>query len=78
MKAITTVTLMATTMLLTFADSETPKISSEVTATMPSRAGRLTTPMTFSPVSGSTTSTPGAAVSAAGMLMPRSCIRLTV
>ena len=41
MKATTTVTLMATTMLLTVADSETPSVRSAVTAKMPRRAGRL-------------------------------------
>src|SRR5688572_152747 len=44
--AMTTVTLMATTMLLAVADSETPKVNNSVTATMPMSAGRFTMPMT--------------------------------
>ena len=78
MKATTTVTLMATTMLLTFADSEMPRVRRAVTAQMPMKAGTFMTPIATAPVTGSVTSTPGAAVSAAGRLIPRSWSRLVV
>ena len=48
MKAMTTVTLMATTMLLTVADSEMPIDQQAVTAMMPISAGRFTMPDDFS------------------------------
>ena len=45
MNAMTTVTLIATTMLLTNADSDTPSTSRPVTATIAMTAGRFTTPV---------------------------------
>ena len=45
MKAMTTVSLIATMMLLTVANSETPRMSKAVTAAMIRMAGRLITPV---------------------------------
>ncbi len=63
----TTATLMTTITALTVADSLTPRISSAVTATVMSTAGRLKTAVTGSPPA-TVTSVPGAALSAAGKL----------
>ncbi len=76
MKAITTVSLMNTTMLLTVADSDTPTTSSEVTARMATMAGRFITPVAITAPAASLTGTPGAAVSAGGMTMCMSRRRL--
>src|SRR6266851_3038660 len=62
MKAMTTVSFMATTMLLTVADSETPSTSRPVTATIAQIAGRFTTPMAVMAPLAAMTGTPGAAV----------------
>ena len=77
MKRITTVTLMATTMLLTVALSVTPRTSSRVTRPMTTMAGRFIMPTPTSTPSWFLTITPGAAWNAAGMSQPTSCIRLT-
>ena len=76
MKAMTTESLMATTILLTVVDSEMPMTSSAVTARMARTAGRLMIPVaTTTPAS--LISTPGAAVNAGAMWMPMSFSRLT-
>ncbi len=77
MKAMTTVSLMATTMLLTVADSDTPITSRVVTAAITQIAGRFMTPVATTAPCASRTSTPGAAVSAGGIMIPMlSCSRL--
>ena len=59
MNATTTVTLIATTMLLTNADSDTPRIKRPVTAAIAITAGRFTTPVpTTAPVTKSVTGVP--------------------
>ena len=76
MNATTTVTLIATTMLFTNADSETPR-TSQVTAAMAMTAGRFTTPVpTTSPDTKSVTGVPHAPRNATGMSSPRSCRKL--
>ncbi len=77
MKAITTVSLMNTTMLLTVADSETPTMSRLLTAISARMAGRFMIPWATTTPAAFLISTPGAAVSAAGMSRCRSCSRLT-
>ncbi len=67
MKAITTVSLMATMMLLTRADSDTPTTSKVVTMATISIAGRLTIPVAMTAPAAFLTKTPGAAVKAGGM-----------
>ena len=79
MKAMTTVSLMATMMLLTVADSETPTTSRAVTQPTMKTAGRLTIPVAMTTPAALVTGTPQAAVSAAGIWIPRlSPSRLTV
>ncbi len=77
MKAITTDTLITTTMLLTVADSETPITRRQVTRPMATSAGRFITPWAITAPDASLTATPGAAVRSGGMCTPMSCIRLT-
>src|SRR3984957_16393210 len=67
MKAMTTVSLMTTITLLTRADSETPTISSRVTAAIATMDGRFMTPVAITAPEASWTATPGAAVSAGGL-----------
>ena len=56
MNATTTVSLIATTTLLTSADSETPRTSKPVTAPIAMTAGKFTTPVpTVAPVEKSLT-----------------------
>src|SRR5471030_2800725 len=69
MKAMTTASLIATMMLLTVADSETPTTSRVVTAAMTRTAGRFMTPVAITTPALSLTRTPGAAVRAGGMMM---------
>src|SRR5665213_2006637 len=77
MKAMTTVSLMATMMLLAVADSETPTVSRVVTAAITTMAGRFKIPVATTTPAWFLTSSPGAAVKAGGIAMCRSCIRLT-
>ncbi len=77
MKAMTTVSLITTTMLLTVADSDTPTTSSPDTAAMATMAGRLITPCAITAPAASLTATPGAAVNSGGKCMPMSAARLT-
>src|SRR3954463_8746890 len=59
MNAMITVTLMATMMLLTVADSETPSTSSSVTASVMNTAGRLNSDVTTADGSTGTTAARG-------------------
>src|SRR6187551_3842669 len=59
MNARITVTLMATMMLLTVADSDTPRISSMVTASVMNTAGRLNSEVTTDDGSTGTTAASG-------------------
>src|SRR5690349_20208249 len=69
MTTTTTATLTTTITALTVADSLTPTISSSVTAIVMMTAGRLKTAVTRS-LPGTWTSVPGAALMAAGNVMP--------
>src|SRR6185503_3060456 len=77
MNATTTVTLIATTMLLTNADSDTPSTSRPVTAAVEITAGRFTTPVpTTVPETKSVTGVPQAPRRAMGTSSPKSCKKL--
>src|ERR1700677_3082987 len=77
MKASTTDTLMTTMMLLTVADSETPRTKTKVTRPTITIAGRLITPVAITWPAPSMTGTPGAAVSTEGTMIPMLRNRLT-
>ena len=77
MKAITTATLITTTMLLTVVDSDTPLTNRPVTARRATMAGRFMIPVAITAPEASLTATPGAAVNAGGITIPMSFSRLT-
>src|SRR5438105_10724424 len=75
-KSTSTTTFTMTIVVLKPADSLMPTTRMAETASTISAAGTLNTPVTVLP-SARATSDPGGPVSAAGMLTPISCIRLT-